>query len=105
MLLGVVLLLFDTGIITLEMSTDVLLFCGVGGMVFGLGKADDVIHWKCFLVGGSRLRKGSASQDGRTLRIDHSLECRREVRALIRAKKQGNACGAKGGRKANGRTT
>ena len=43
------------------------------------------------VVGGSRLRKGSASEDGRTLRIDHSLECRREVRALIRAKKQGNA--------------
>jgi hypothetical protein len=57
------------------------------------------------VVGGSRLGKGIASEDGRTLRIDHPLGCRREVRALIVAEKQGNSCGAKGGRKANGRTT
>jgi hypothetical protein len=57
------------------------------------------------VVGGSRLERGGACEDGRTLRIDHLLGCRREVRALIRAEKQGNSCGAKGGRKANGRTT
>jgi hypothetical protein len=57
------------------------------------------------VVGGSRLERGGACEDGRTLRINHLLGCRREVRALIRAEKQGNSCGAKGGRKANGRTT
>ena len=49
------------------------------------------------VVGDSRLGKGSVSEDGRTLRIDHRQRCRREVRALVVAKKQGNSCGAKGG--------
>ena len=40
------LVLFDSVINALVMLTDVLLFCGVGGMVFGMGKADDVIHRK-----------------------------------------------------------
>ena len=56
------------------------------------------------VVGGSRLERGSVCEDGRTLRVDHPSGCRREVRALVVAKKQGNACGAKGGRKANGGT-
>jgi hypothetical protein len=57
------------------------------------------------VVGGSRLGRGGACEDGRTLRKDHPLGCRGEVRALIVAEKRGDACGAKGGRKANGRTT
>ena len=55
--------------------------------------------------GGSRLGKGSASEDGRAPGTDHPQGCRGEVRTLIVAEKQGNSCGAKGGRKANGRTT
>ena len=62
------------------------------------GGAIDVVG----VVGGSRLGRGHASKGGRTLRVDHRLGCRREVRALIVVEKQGNACGAKGGREANG---
>jgi hypothetical protein len=57
------------------------------------------------VVGGSRLERGCACEDGRTLRIGHPPGCRGEVRAPIVAEKRGNARGAKGGRKANGRTT
>ena len=55
-LLGEILVLFVSVIIALEMSTDALLFCVVDGMVFGLGKFDDMMRRKWFLVGGSRLR-------------------------------------------------
>ena len=52
------------------------------------------------VVGGSRLERGSACEDGRSVRIGHLKECLAEVRAIILAKKRGNSCGAKGGRKA-----
>ena len=49
------------------------------------------------------MERGSACEDGRTVRIGYLKECLAEVRAIILAKKQGNACGAKGGRKAETR--
>jgi len=52
------------------------------------------------VVGGSRLERGGACEDGRSVRIGHWKECLTEVRAIILAKKRGNSCGAKGGRKA-----
>ena len=54
------------------------------------------------VVGGSRLEKGSAREDGRPDRKDHRRRCWSGVRAAIGAVKPGNAGGAKGGRKANG---
>ncbi len=62
------------------------------------------------VVGGSRLEKGSACEDGRSTRKRSEfralMRCpksrRVEVRAPIRAEKQGNASGAKGGRKVDG---
>jgi hypothetical protein len=60
------------------------------------------------VVGGSRLERGGGCEDGRTtrnrpeftVREMHWKSRRVEVRAPIRAEMQGNACGAKGGRKA-----
>jgi hypothetical protein len=55
-----------------------------------------------WVVGGSRLSKGSAREDGRPDRIDHRRRCLLGVRAAVGAWKPGNSGGAKGGRKANG---
>ena len=62
------------------------------------------------VVDGSRLERGSGCEDGRTTwdRPEFMAQMKRpksrrvEVRAPIGVEKQGNACGAKGGRKANG---
>ena len=54
------------------------------------------------VVGGSRLGKGSACEDGRPGRTDRWQQRRPGVRAAIVARKPGNAGGAKGGRKTNG---
>lgn len=62
------------------------------------------------VVGGSRLEKGCACEDGRSTwsrpEFRTLMRCpknrRVEVRALIGAGKQGNAWGAKGGRKVDG---
>jgi hypothetical protein len=62
------------------------------------------------VVGGSRLERGGACEDGRSIRnrpefmaqMKRPKSRRVEVRAPIGAQRQGNACGAKGGRKADG---
>ena len=53
------------------------------------------------VVGGSRLRKGSAGEDGRPEQGVHWRQCRSGVRAAVVAGKPGNSGGAKGGRKAD----
>ena len=53
------------------------------------------------VVGGSRLGRGGVCEDRRSARIGHRQRCRAEVRAVIVARKRGNARGAKGGRKWN----
>ena len=53
------------------------------------------------VVGDSRSGKESECECRRAVRTDDSKECLAEVRAVVRAKKRGSACGAKGGRKAN----
>ena len=55
-----------------------------------------------WVVGGSRLSKGSAREDGRPVRADYWKQCRAGVRAAIVVRRPGNAGGAKGGRKTNG---
>ena len=63
-----------------------------------------------YVVGGSRLKMGCASEDGRPVRIDRKFRmpcCIRRtrltgVRATIVALKRGNARGVKGGRKTHG---
>jgi hypothetical protein len=52
-----------------------------------------------WVVGGSRLSRGSAREDGRPARADRWRQRRAGVRAAIVAWKPGNAGGAKGGRK------
>ena len=54
------------------------------------------------MVDESMSGKEGACERRRSRWLDHSQECQREVRAAIVAKKQGIACEAKGGRKANG---
>ena len=51
------------------------------------------------VVGGSRSGRGCAREDGRTAGAGSRKRCPAEVRAAIRARKRGNARGAKGGRK------
>lgn len=53
------------------------------------------------VVDGSRSGKEDACECRRSVEIRPSLGRSAEVRAAVRAKKRGNACGAKGGRKAN----
>ena len=61
---------------------------------------DMVAYAECMgVVGDSRWKMGCTREGGRTLWRDHGRPCQREVRASIVAEKQGNACGAKGGRK------
>ena len=55
-----------------------------------------------WVVGGSRLSRGSAREDGRPNRTDRQQWCLLGVRVAIVAWKPGNAGGAKGGRKTNG---
>lgn len=64
------------------------------------------------VVGDSRLEKGCECEDGRSIRNrpvpttrKRPRSRRMEVRALIGAEKQGNACGAKEGRKTDGEPT
>ena len=56
------------------------------------------------VVGDSMSGKECTREDGRPARVGHSKECLAEVRTIIRAKKRGNARGAKDGRKAELRT-
>ena len=51
------------------------------------------------VVGGSRSGRGGASEDGRSAGAGSRKRFPAEVSAAIRAKKRGNARGAKGGRK------
>jgi hypothetical protein len=53
------------------------------------------------VVGDSRSGKEGGCECRRSAGIDHLKECPVEVRAAVVAKKRGNACRAKGGRKAN----
>lgn len=53
------------------------------------------------VFGGSRSGKEDACECGRSLGTERQARRLREVRAIIRAEKRGNAHGAKGGRKAN----
>ena len=55
-----------------------------------------------WVVGGSRLSRGGAREDGRPDGTDHRRRCLAGVRAAVVAWKPGNASGAKGGRKTNG---
>ena len=69
------------------------------------GRITDVQNGSYRVVGDSRLGKEGMRECGRSVRIkqpgDRLVGCLSEVRATILAKKQGNACGAKGGRKAD----
>ncbi len=54
------------------------------------------------VVGGSRLGRGGACEDGRPAGAGRWRQRPAGVRAAVGARKRGNARGAKGGRKANG---
>lgn len=56
---------------------------------------------RAMVVGDSRSGKEGGCECRRSAGIDHLKECPVEVRAAVVAKKRGNACRAKGGRKAN----
>jgi len=55
------------------------------------------------VVGDSRSGKEDVCECRRSGGADHGKRCPAEVRAVVVAKKRGNAGGAKGGRKANDR--
>ena len=66
-----------------------------------LRKCTDARKMSIGVVDGSRSGKEDAGECRRSVRVRPSQRRLTEVRAAIGAEKRGNACGAKGGRKAN----
>ncbi len=64
----------------------------------------DVRRRATVVVGDSMSGREDTREDGIPRRMDFPKGNRRGVRAIIRAKKRGNARGAKGGRLVNGET-
>ena len=82
------------------LGTGEVFFLNEGGLPAHITDVQSGSYW---VVGDSRSGKEDARECGRSPVNKPSVRTGviGEVRAIIRAEKRGNACGAKGGRKAN----